>query len=446
MKIEVPYNFKPRNYQKPILAAFDSGVKNIEIVAHRRSGKDKVCFNILSRAMIEEIGGYYYVFPQFNQGRKALWDNIDTDGFRTLHHIPRELVEKMNESEMKLTLKNGSYFQVVGSNDVDKLLGTNPRGIIYSEYSLQSPIVYGYLSPIIKANGGWQIFNYTPRGQNHALTLHKMAQNNPDFRSFVITADDTGLFTQEQLEAIRNEYITLYNTDALFYQEYYCSFEKPVLGSYYGHFLQQAEQEGRISENVVYNEDYGVYTAWDLGVNDSTAIWFYQQVGSSFRFIDYYETYNAGLEHFTQLLESKGYRYIKHYLPHDVENKQQGKDERVFTRKDMLKELGLKNIEVVSKIGVIDGIQKVRQILPFCFFNSKACERGLDCLREYHQEYSEKNKVFSTTPVHDWSSHGADAFRYFATGHSNDVDKDNEVFIDPNISRIKKFSALEESW
>jgi hypothetical protein len=430
--IVVPNNFTPRPYQELVLKAFDSGIRNIDLVAHRRSGKDKVSFAILAREMVKVVGGYYYIFPQFNQGRKALWDNIDNDGFRLLHHIPTELWKEVNNTEMKLTLKNGSYFQVVGSDDVDNLVGTNPRGIVYSEYSLQRPAVYGYLSPIIKSNGGWQIFNYTPRGQNHAYNFHQMAQNNPEFASFVFTVEDTNLFTPEQLEAIKQEYIQLYGTDALFYQEYYCSFERPVLGSYYGSLLQQAELEGRINDKIDYLPSYGVYTAWDLGVNDTTAIWFFQQVGRTYRFIDYYENFGAGLEHYVEVLRKKEYDYINHYLPHDAKTRIQAKDAVAVSRYEILKQLGLQNMTLVPKVGVIDGIQKVRQVLPLCFFNSKKCERGLDCLREYRQQYSEKNRAFASFPVHDWASNGADAFRYFAVGHCGNQTGYDEVFKDPN--------------
>jgi hypothetical protein len=430
MEIYIPHNYVPRDYQLPIIQAWEQGYKTIDLVAHRRSGKDKTCVAIIAKAMAQRVGGYYYIFPEFNLGRKALWDNLDSQGFRTLKHIPQELWASENSQQMKLTLKNGSFLQVVGSRDVDRLVGTNPVGIVFSEWSLQDPKARGYLNPILKENGGWAIYNYTPRGNNHAKKFHELAQNDPAYKSFTITVDETKIFSPEELEQIRNEYIREYGDDGLFRQEYYCSFETPVQGSYYGSLITMAEQEGRIGE-YKHIQGQGVYTAWDLGASDSTAIWFYQKEGMSYRFIDYYETHGAGMQHFADVLIKKGYDYIAHYLPHDAENKVQARDVMAISRKKMLEEIGIQNIKIAPKVGVLDGIQKVRSVLPLCKFDSENCERGLACLKEYHQSWSEKNRNWSDLPEHDWSSHGADAFRYFAVSDVNE-----EPFIDPNIGRV----------
>lgn len=428
-QITIPNNFEPRPYQLPILQAFDKGVKNIDLVAHRRSGKDKVSIAIAAKAMVQRVGGYFYVFPEFNQGRKALWDNLDNDGFQTLRHIHPDLWTSKKDQEMKLTIKNGSYLQVVGSGDVDRLVGSNPVGIIYSEWSLQDPRVFGYLNPIVRANDGWQIFNYTPRGNNHAKNFHERAKSNPAYASFTLSVDDTKLFSEEQLQDIRREYIQTYGDDALFQQEYYCSFNTPVQGSYYGSIITQAEREGRVGK-VEYDPGKLVYTAWDLGVSDTTVIWFYQRSGDTVRLIDHYETDGAGMEHFSDILTSKGYKYAQHFLPHDAENRIQAKEPTAISRSDMLKQLGVGPISIVAKSNINDGIQKVRQVLPKCFFDAEKCERGLLCLKEYKKDWSEKNKMWSDVPAHDWASHSADAFRYLALS----LQDENTTF-DPNIGR-----------
>lgn len=387
------------------MQAFDSGVKNLDIVAHRRSGKDKVCMALLAKAMVTRKGGYFYVFPEFNQGRKALWDNIDNDGFNTLQHIPEAIWERQDNQQMKLQLKNGSYMQVVGSGDVNSLVGTNPMGIVYSEWSLQDPQVKGYLDPILKGNKGWQIFNYTPRGNNHAKGFHENAQNLSNWFSTTITVADTKLFTPEELTEIREEYVREHGDDGLFQQEYYCSFETPVQGSYYGHHMSLMEAEGRIND-VQWNSDLGVYTAWDLGASDSTCIWFYQKVGDSVHIIDYYEVSGAGMEHFRDLLESKPYRYSRHYMPHDADNKQQTGGQYAESRVQMLRKLGISNIDVLPRDKrVNDRIQRTRLIFPRVQINRKNCERGIMALKEYKKEWSEKNKMWNDLPLHDWASH-----------------------------------------
>jgi phage terminase large subunit len=441
--ILVPHNFKPRAYQLPFLKAWDSKkYKRFDLVQHRRSGKDKVCVTALSKAMIERVGGYYYVFPEFNQGRKALWDNVDADGFRTLKHIPEQLWESENGQQMKLTLKNGSYLQVVGSRDVDRLVGTNPVGIIFSEWSLQDPTVLGYMDPILRENGGWAIFNYTPRGDNHAKQFHINAQESDKWYSTTLTVEETGVFTEEQLEEIRQDYIKQYGDEGLFRQEYYCDFATPVQGAVYSNEIAQMIREGR-HEGAELNPDLKVYTAWDLGASDSTVIWFYQRPDqTTVNVIDYYEAFGKGMEHYRDVLESKGYDYAKHFLPHDADNKVQGIGQNAKTRKEMLLELGVKNVQIVPKIGLQDGIQRTRSNFHRFKFNSQTCERGLECLKEYKRVWVKRLNSYSTDPLHDWASHAADAFRYLAVGLE---DLDTAKYEDPN-KHINLVSWDQDSW
>jgi hypothetical protein len=429
----VPNNFKPRDYQLEALQAFDRGAKRMDLVWHRRAGKDKTCFALMAKEAARVPGLYYYVFPMFMQGRDALWDAVDSSGFPTIEHCPPNLWEKKNDHEMKLTLKRAkgqranSIIKVVGSQDVNRLVGTNPRGIVFSEYSLQDPAVWGYMMPILTENGGWAIFNYTPRGENHAKAFHLNAAEDTNWFSSTKTVADTNAIDPEALTMARKDYLKRYGNDYLFQQEFYCSFDTPVMGAVYGKEMTKTEEEGRIGA-YKYDESKAVYTFWDLGASDTTAIWFMQKDGNMFNFIDHYESFGAGMKHYADVINNKSYTYAGHILPHDADHKVQGKEEVAKSRKQMLQELGLQNIQIAPKGPVAAGIEECRMIFSRCRFDRENCKRGVQALKEYRFEWSEKNRIFQALPVHDWASHSADAFRYFAVS----VDKTDVDFTDYN--------------
>lgn len=433
--IKLPFNFNPRKYQIGFLRAVDRGIKRIIIIWPRRHGKDKTCYNALVKEAMKRVGNYFYIFPEYSQGKKALWKNIDRDGFRTINHAPKELVKSINNTEMMIELKNGSTIQIVGAANIDSVVGSNPAGVVFSEYSLIDPLVWGYILPILKENNGFAWFNFTPRGNNHAKRLYESAKNNPAYFVQKYTALDCNVFTEEELEETRTEYIELYGDDDLFEQEFMTSFEAAVQGAYYGKIMNRLESNGQIKV-VPFAPEAKVNTAWDLGINDTTAIWFYQIIAGEIRMIDYYETSGEGLSHYASILQQKQqsekYVYGTHYLPHDAGNRA---IDTGITRIQTLHNLGITNTAIVPKTKRLDGIDRVRGILPRCFFDSKKCERGLDCLREYHKEFDNKNKVWKKTPKHDWSSNGADAFRYLAMSlnestQSNDYYEPQEDLFD----------------
>lgn len=409
----LPYKFQPRDYQIPLLRAIDNGYTRALCVWHRRAGKDKTLINLVAKKMVEKVGTYFYFFPTYRQGKKILWNGMDKDGMRFLEHIPNELRKRTDNGEMLIELKNGSIFQIIGTDNVDSIVGTNPIGCIFSEYSLQDPIAWGYIRPILAENGGWAIFNYTSRGKNHGFSLYQYAkENTKEWFVQVLTAEQTGIFTREQLAGEREQYILEDGDDLRFLQEYYCSFEGSVQGSYYGKLLEQAEKESRVT-SVPYDANVPVDTWWDLGVGDAMAIWCTQIVGHEIHVIDYIEKQGEGVPYYINELKSRNYVFGKHYWPHDGEARELTTG---VSRNETAVKLGLAPIEIVAKLGIDDGISAVRQILSRCWFDAKRCERGLDCLRQYHKEYDEKNKVYKDTPKHDWSSHGADGFRTFAVG------------------------------
>ena len=408
-EITIPYHFEPRDYQIPIFEAIDEGIKRIIMVWHRRAWKDKACFNIIVKKAAEDVWIYYYVFPTYSQGKKAVWDWIDKDWWKTIKHIPDEIIKRKNDTEMKVELINGSIIQIIGSDNVDSIVWTNPIWIVFSECSLQSPAVWDFLRPILAENGWWAIFNFTPRWDNHAKELLDMARANDKRLVSIQTVLDTKAITPEVLEEERKEIILKNWSDAIFQQEYYCSFDAWIAGNYYAEILSELEKNNHRTV-VPYDPWLDVYTVWDLWINDSTAIWFWQRLGKEIRIIDHYENNWEGLSHYVGVLREKWYRYWTMYLPHDA----QARSVQTWkTVEEKMYEYWFNDIQIVPRLSVLDGINSARAILPYCYFDKDKTERGRKCLKNYHKEFDDKRTAYKW-PEHDWSSHSADAFRYLA--------------------------------
>jgi phage terminase large subunit len=408
MPIKIPHNFIARTYQIPVMNYFHDGGKRAVCVWHRRSGKDTTALNIIIKEAIQKVGIYYYLFPTYNQGKKILWDGINKEGKRFIDYFPAEIIKSKNETEMKIVLINGSIFQIVGTDNFNSIMGTNPIGCVFSEFSLQDPRAWDMIRPILTENGGWALFDYTPRGKNHGWDIYKMAKDNPDWFCQLLTVDDTKVITKEQIETERREGMD----EDLIQQEFYCSFEGSVLGSYYATLLREARNEKRIGV-VPYDKDLPVHTFWDLGIGDAMSIWFAQFFRNEIRLIDYYEAQGEGLSYYVGVLKGKGYAYGNHYFPHDIQVKELGTGKSRF---EILEGLGV-NPSIVPKMSVDDGINAVRSILNRCWFDEMKTQRGYDALNSYHKEYDEDRKCFKNKPYHDWSSHGADAFRYLSLSY-----------------------------
>jgi len=407
VEITLPYKFEPRIYQIPILRAFDNGYTRLIQMWHRRSGKDKTDINLVAREMQLNPGIYYYFYPTYTQGRKALWDGMGKDGVRYIEHFPKELLDgKPNDTEMKLKYKNGSLFQVIGTDDVDRIVGTNPRGCVFSEYSLQSPKGWNYIRPILAENKGWALFNFTPRGKNHAFDLYTMAVANPKWFVQRLTVDDTNVLTKADIDEERLSGMT----EDMIQQEYYCSFTAAIQGAYYWKEYAEAEKENRFT-NVPYDPTVPVYTVWDLGVSDAMAIGFFQIVNKEVHMIDYYEKSNEGFPHFIKLLQDKKYIYAKHFAPHDIKARELSTGK---TRLETAEALGIK-FDVIPQIGVQNGIDAGRSLFSKLWVDKEKCREFLNLIPQYTKEYDEDRKIFKDTPLHDWTSHGADMYRYAAT-------------------------------
>lgn len=416
----IPHRFSPRKYQLNMMGAIPSGYKRYVGIWHRRAGKDKTAFNFVVSQAIQKKAVYYYFFPTYRQGRKVLWEGIDPrTGLKYTDHIPLTLIAKKNDSEMKIELVNGSLIQVVGTDNWDSVMGTPPLGCVFSEYSLQDPRAWDYIRPILRENDGWAIFIYTPRGRNHGYTLFKMAVKSADWYVEKLTVNDTrrddgtAVITDADIDKDRSEGMD----EDLIQQEYYCSFEGAVVGAYFSKQLQQSRKDGRITR-VPYVPGIPVDTYWDLGMDDSTTIWFIQSLHTKeIRVIDFIEDSGEGIAHYAKILKEKPYVYGEHFFPHDVEVRELGTGK---SRKEVAENYGIKPLTTIERPrdseAVNAGIEAGRNFLSRCYFDDQKCQRGLEALESYHKEYDEENKVFRNRPMHDWSSHAADAFRTFAMG------------------------------
>lgn len=423
MTITLPHNYQPRTYQINLLKAIDSGYKRAVAIWHRRAGKDKTLINLIAKKMLERVGTYYYLFPTYSQGKKIIWNGMDRDGFKFIDHIPEEIRRRTDNTEMIIELKNGSIFQVIGTDKIDSIVGTNPIGCVFSEYSLQNPKAWDFLRPILAENGGWAVFNYTPRGKNHGYDLYQMAKDNPDWYTELLTVNDTKIITDEMIDAER---VSGMDED-LIQQEFYCCFNAAIQGAYYSKQIKKAEEENRIT-NVPYEASLPVHTFWDLGVGDSTCIWFIQAVGKELRMIDYYEASGEGLPYYAKILKERGYVYGTHNAPHDIAVRELGSGK---SRIETAKSLGI-DFKIVKNISIEDGINAVRLVFDKCWFDATKCKQGLNALINYHKEYDENRKEYKNTAYHDWSSHAADGFRMFAVGYDNISNNDFNSIMSKN--------------
>ena len=413
LELELPYNFAPRPYQLPILRALDGGAKRAVAVWHRRAGKEKTFLNYTVKCTSDRVGTYFYFFPTYAQAKKAIWDGLDRSGFPFMSHFPDAWIAKKNEQELKVECINGSVFQLIGSDNFNSIMSTNPVGCVFAEYALQDPRAWDYIRPILRENDGWAIFDFTPRGKNHGYLLYEMAKKlhaDGDKRWFAqrLTVEDTGVITPAMIQDERREGMS----DEMIAQEFYCSFEGVQEGAYYGREMAEVAQAGRIC-SVPYYQELPVHTWWDLGISDATAIWFTQDVGRELHVIDYYENAGEGLLHYARVLRERNYLYGSHNAPHDIEVRELGSGK---SRLETAAELGIR-FNIVPKIGVQDGIDAVRVLLSRCWFDTKATETGRLALVSYHKAWDEKRRTFLSHPYHDWSSHASDSFRYLAVGH-----------------------------
>lgn len=419
-KITIPFNYTPRGYQNNSYNAQPNGYNRGVVIWHRRAGKDKNFINILAREAFKTKGTYFYILPYYKQARLIIWEGMDSDGFRFIDHFPDKLVKRRENQQMVLELINGSIIRMVGSDNIDSIVGTNPIGVIFSEFSLHKPAAWNYLRPILLENGGWALFNGTPRGRNALWKMYKHAKNDKKWFTELLTVrdtkrdDGTPVITEADIELERQAGMP----EELIQQEFYCSFDAGLVGSIVGDLMEDAVKEKRI-RRIPYDPELNVTTAWDLGFDDTNTIWFVQFAGQEIRLIDCYSNNRKAAPFYVNVLNSKQYVYAEHFMPHDVEVHEYSTG---LTRRETFENLGMKNIITVPRTGVADkgrlseGHHAMRQTLPRCWFDAEKCEDGIEGLKSYRREWDEKKEKFSDSPVHDWSMHFADGFRQLACG------------------------------
>lgn len=414
--IQIPNNWKPRDYQLNAWSYLENGGKRCVLPWHRRAGKDDLAGHFAATQAIQHPANYWHMIPEYSQGRKALWEAINPHtGIRRIDEwFPKEIRKRTLDQTMTIEFINGSFWSVVGSDNYDALVGSPPKGLVFSEWAIANPNSWGYLEPILIENGGWAIFPYTPRGKNHGYSLYNLAKRRDDWFAEIVTPDISKVFNEHQLEEVKETYIEMYGEDmgdVLYQQEYWCSFHGSMLGSYYAIQLSNAEKEKRI-RSIPYDPSLPVYTSWDIGRKDSTAIWFWQETGRERFYIDYYEDSGHDYEQYAKVLQAKKYVYAELIMPQDAGNKHVSAKKSIEQR---FRDYGY-------KVRVLDGkthqdvqlqINTARALMPRCHWDEKKCERGLNALRSYRKEYNDKLKKFNSNPLHDWSSDGATAF---ATG------------------------------
>jgi phage terminase large subunit len=408
MRITLPNEFTPRAYQIPFMRYFDNGGDRAVAVWARRTGKDLTAMHQLCKMAHERTGAYWHVFPTFEQGRKAIWEGFTHDGKRIIENVfPAALVKSRDNQQMKIELRCGSIYRVIGSDKIE-VVGAGPVGVIFSEYSVAKPKAWDLIAPMLHQNRGWAAFVYTPRGNNHGKKLYDMARKAQGWFCDIKTLPETDAYDAERTFA---EERAMGRPESLIRQEYLCDWTAANAGAVFGDLIEALDKREGVGE-FDHPED-GVFTAWDLGFTDATGIWFWRIRGHAAEVIAHYENHGKPLSHYFDEVDSRPYEYVKHWLPHDARAKTLASGSSILEQ--FIDRYGAGAVAIGPQLSLLDGIQAGRWLLQQPEFRIHSrCGDGIEALRAYHYEYDEDTKAFGRKPEHDWSSHTADAFRYLA--------------------------------
>ena len=415
-----------RPYQrKPFRDLFIDDIRRILLLLPRRAGKDRLCINLIHLAALKRPGLYYYLLPTISQARTVIWDGRGSDGKRFIDCIPNGLILKDYQTTTTRYLSNGSIIRITGSNNYESLIGSNPLGIVFSEYSLTNPSAWNYLRPILSENNGFAIFPYTPRGYNHGHDLYNDNLDNPEWSITRLTAEElfdcegNRVITDEMIESERRAGMP----EELIRQEYYTDFTATMLGAYFPDEMKAVGVENRIKRLTI-DPKVPVHTSWDIGVDDKNIIILWQKEGPWFKALYHYENSRKGMAFYIQELQrikqQLGFhQWGIHFAPHDIMVQEYGPGK---TRYMQAMEMGFR-FSVVPRVSDPEGIQCIRYFLGKVLFNVEHTKILTKALTEYKSEYNFERKVFGTKAVHDWTSHSVKAVQYFAVGYMSTYDQ-----------------------
>ena len=393
------------------------------VVAHRRCGKTVSCINdLIFRALTEdkEHGQYAYVAPYYSQAKNIAWDY--------LQRYAKPVMAKANQSELWVQLINGAKIKLYGADNPDALRGLYLDGIVLDEYADMRPRMWGEIvRPLLADRQGWAVFIGTPKGHNAFYDIYNNASKDSKWFCKTLRASQTNLLPDSELQ----DAMASMSQDQ-YEQEFECSFEAAIMGAFYGKEMRVLTDAGRVT-TVDYDPMFPCHTAWDLGYSDDTAIWWFQVVYGELRILDYHSSNGHQVSYYTDLIMAKerefNYKYGYHYLPHDARAKTLASGGKSIIEQISSK-IPLKSLKIVPSLSLQDGIQATRLALMRSWFDAEKCHDGIECLRQYQREYDEDKKVFRDKPKHDWTSHGADAFRMLAIAWKEEdktTPKDNSI-------------------
>jgi phage terminase large subunit len=410
-RVRIP-TIKPRDYQLPVFEYWDDNRPNMRAVEvwGRRMGKDLCYMNVAHMKSYDRPGLYLHMLPEFAHARRTIWDGFTNEGVRLIDVVfPKEVRAGINEQEMKIELLNGAVWQLGGSDQYNRWVGSNPVGIVFSEFALAHPKGWELMRPILMMNGGWAAFISTPRGYNHFHDMLDLAKRRPDWRWSHMGSVEAGLMSMADIK----QEVADGMPDELARQEYLCDFSAANVGAILGSRIEAVEKSGRLVADLYDPQAGPVVVSSDIGFRDTATFWFWQSVPGGFHLIDYDEDTGLDADDWAKRLQEKPYDIDTLHLPHDARVK-------TFQSKHSAMERFIKaqiagRINIVPAMNALDKVNAARAILARCKFDHARCAQGLLALRDWSFKWDDVRRQYGSEPDHNWASHAADAFAYGAS-------------------------------